>query len=79
MTRQNLLLLLTPCTGHSYHKTVFRPLCEVHRQIAYYDSRKWVNLKSNLPIIADKYLQNQNPNLGHGKKEELCYDCLEKQ
>ena len=59
-------------------KTVFRPLCEVHRQIAYYDSRKWVNLKSNLPI-ADKYLHNQNPSLGHGKKEELCYDCLEKQ
>ena len=59
-------------------KTVFRPLCEVHRQIAYYDSRKWVNLKSNL-LIADKYLHNQNPSLGHGKKEELCYDCLEKQ
>ena len=59
-------------------KTVFRPLCEVHRQIAYYDSRKWVNLKSNLPI-ANKYLHNQNPSLGHGKKEELCYDCLEKQ
>ena len=59
-------------------KTVLRPLCEVHRQIAYYDSRKWVNLKPNFPII-DKYLQNQNPNLGHGKKEELCYDCLEKQ
>ena len=59
-------------------KTVLRPLCEVHRQIAYYDSRKWVNLKSNLPI-ADKYLHNQNPSLGHGKKEELCYDCLEKQ
>ena len=75
MARQNLLL-------HALHiliiKTVFRPLCEVHRQIAYYDSRKWVNLKSNL-LIADKYLHNQNPSLGHGKKEELCYDCLEKQ
>ena len=79
MARQNLLLLLTPCTGHFQYKNYKnRPLCEVHRQIAYYDSRKWVNLKSNL-LSADKYLHNQNPGLGHGKKEELCYDCLEKQ